>query len=165
MDKIEKIIAIINKICIVIGGLSLLLMMLIGFANVASRCFWRPIKGSFEVIGFLGAVTTAMALGYTQTRKNHVAIDILTNHYNAHWRRRAKTFSYLISALFFTLASWQTTVWGLNIWHSGEKSETLRISYYPFIFIVAIGLGLLAIILFLDFSKGLRQPENHREES
>lgn len=165
MDKIERIIAFINRTCIVIGSVSLLLMMLIGFANVASRCFWRPIKGSFEVIGFLGALTTAMALGYTQTRKNHVAIDILTNHYSAQWRRRAKTFSYFISALFFTLASWQTTVWGLNIWHSGEKSETLRISYYPFIFVVAFGLGLLAVVLFLDFFQGLRQPENHREES
>jgi len=38
-----------------IGSVSLILMMLIGFANVASRCFWRPIKGSFEVVGFLGA--------------------------------------------------------------------------------------------------------------
>ncbi len=163
MDKIEKIIATINRICIVIGGLSLLLMMLIGFANVASRCFWRPIKGSFEVIGFLGAITTAMALGYTQTRKNHVAIDILTNHYSAQWRRRAKTFSYFISALFFAMASWQTTIWGMNIWQSGEKSETLRISYYPFIFIAAFGLGLLAVVLFLDFLQGLQRPEKQEE--
>ncbi len=164
MDKVEKIIAVINRTCIVIGGFSLLLMMLIGFANVASRCFWRPIKGSFEVIGFLGALTTAMALGYTQTRKNHVAIDILTNHYNAHWRRRAKAFSYFISALFFAMASWQTTIWGLNIWHSGERSETLRIIYFPFIFVVSIGLGLLAFTLFLDFLQNLRQPEHHQEE-
>jgi len=163
VDKIEKIIARINKGCIVIGGLSLLLMMLIGFANVASRCFWRPIKGSFEVIGFLGAITTTMALGYTQTRKNHVAIDILTNHYSAQWRRRAKTFSYFISALFFAMASWQTTIWGMNIWQSGEKSETLRISYYPFIFIVVFGLGLLAVVLFLDFFQGLQRPEKQEE--
>lgn len=163
MDKIEKIIAVINRTCMIIGGLSLLLMMLIGFANVASRCFWRPIKGSFEVIGFLGSLATAMALGYTQTRKNHVAIDILTNHYNARWRRRAKSFSYLISALFFAMASWQTTIWGMNIWQSGEKSETLRISYYPFIFIVAFGLGLLAAVLFLDSIQGLQRPEKQEE--
>ena len=163
MGKVEKIIALINRACIFIGSVSLLLMMLIGFANVASRCFWRPIKGSFEVIGFLGAITTAMALGYTQTRKNHVAIDILTNHYRAQWRRRAKTFSYFISALFFAMASWQTTIWGMNIWQSGEKSETLRISYYPFIFIVAFGLGLLAVVLLLDVFQGLQRPEKQEE--
>ena len=164
MDKIEKIIAAINRICIVIGGVSLLLMMLIGFANVASRCFWRPLKGSFEIIGFLGAVTTAMALGYTQTRKNHVAIDILANRYSFRWRQRAKGVSYFVSALFFAMASWQTTLWGMNILQSGETSETLRISYYPFIFVVSFGLGFLAIILFLDFLKTLQPMKKQQEE-
>lgn len=151
MKALKKISSFLNRIFIFIAAIALVLMMLLGFGNVLFRTVWKPIEGSYELIGFLGAVTTALALGYAQIRKNHISVDIITNHYSRRWKKIAHGISYLSTAIFFTLASWQTTLWGTNVWHSGERSETLRIIFFPFVFVVALGFAFLALILLIDF--------------
>jgi TRAP-type C4-dicarboxylate transport system permease small subunit len=159
MNRLEKLAAGINRFCVWISGTALILMMLLGFGNVVSRLAWRPIRGTFEIIGFLGAVTIALALGTTQVHKNHVAVDIVTSHYNPRWRRLTAIISYLITAPFFLVVAWQIWIWGLNVMETGETSETLGIIYYPFIFIVAAGFAFLAGILLLDLVKAVRPAD------
>ena len=158
MNILQKLTDRINRLCVWISGTALILMMLLGFGNVVSRLVWRPIRGTFEIIGFLGAVTIALALGTTQLHKNHVAVDIVTSHYNRRWRRLTAIISYLITAPFFLVVAWQIWVWGRNVMETGETSETLGIIFYPFIFIVAAGFAFLAFILLLDLVKTIR-PE------
>ncbi len=151
MKTLRKISAYLNRIFVFIAAIALVLMMLLGFGNVLFRTVWKPIEGSYELIGFLGAVTTALALGYTQIRKSHISVDIITNHYSKRWRKVVHGISYLSTAVFFALASWQTTLWGTIVWRSGERSETLRIIFFPFVYVVALGFAFLAFILILDF--------------
>ena len=149
-NKLQKLTEGINRFFIWISGAALLLMMTVGFANVVSRLFWRPIRGSFEIIGFLGAVTIALTMGFTQIRKNHVAVDIITNKYNKTWQHITTALGYMITAPFFLVVAWQVGVWGTTILQNGETSETLRIIYYPFVYIVAAGYVFLSLTLFLD---------------
>ncbi len=151
MKALKKISSFLNRIFIFIAAIALVLMMLLGFGNVFFRTVWKPIEGSYELIGFLGAVTTALALGYAQIRKNHISVDIITSHYSRRWKKVVHGISYLSTAIFFALASWQTTLWGTNVWHSGERSETLRIIFFPFVYVVALGFAFLALILLIDF--------------
>ena len=141
----------LNRVFVFIAAVALVLMMLLGFGNVLFRTVWKPIEGSYELIGFLGAVTTALALGYAQIRKSHISVDIITNHYSKWWKKTVHGISYLSTAIFFALASWQTTLWGTIVWNSGERSETLRIIFFPFVYVVALGFAFLAFILVLDF--------------
>ena len=167
MSRIDKLADRINRLFIWVSGGALILMMLLGFSNVLSRTFWRPIKGTFEIIGFAGAVCTAMALGFAQIRKNHVGVDILTTHYSARWRRITRVVSYLISAPFFVVVAWRVAAWGTTVMQSGEISETLQIAYYPVIYCVAAGFAFLALILFFDLFKSinalLHPPRNVRD--
>ena len=151
MELLRKIASFLNRIFIFVAALALVLMMLLGFGNVLFRTFWKPIKGTYELIGYLGSVTTALALGYAQIRKNHISVDIITNHYSKRWKKIVHGISYLTTAIFFGLASWQTTLWGNVVWRTGERSETLRIIFYPFVYIVALGFAFLAFILLVDF--------------
>ncbi|MBN2232090.1 MAG: TRAP transporter small permease [Deltaproteobacteria bacterium] len=155
MISMQKLTTRINRLAIWISGSALILMMALGFGNVVSRIFWRPIVGSFEIIGFLGAVSISLALGFTQIRKNHVAVDIFTDKYTRTWRRLTATVSYLITAPFFLIATRQVFIWGVTVFRSGEMSETLLLPYYPFIFTVAFGLGFLTLILFHDLYKAV----------
>ncbi|MBN2332170.1 MAG: TRAP transporter small permease [Deltaproteobacteria bacterium] len=150
MLTLRKLAERINHLYVWISGATLVMMMALGFGNVISRVLWRPIRGSFEIIGFLGAVTIALSLGFTQIQKNHVAVDIITHKYSKTWRKLTAALSYMITAPFFLVAAWQVGVWGKTILQSGETSETLRIAYYPFIFIVALGFLFLSLTLFLD---------------
>ncbi len=167
MNKLQKIIARINRLFVWISGTALILMMALGFGNVLSRLCWRPIRGTFEIIGFLGAVTIALALGTTQIHKNHVAVDIVTSRYSPGWKKATAIISYLITAPFFFVVAWQITLWGINIMQTGETSETLGIIYYPFVFIVASGFFFLALILLFDLARVIlpesdSQPEKPR---
>jgi TRAP-type mannitol/chloroaromatic compound transport system permease small subunit len=57
--------------------------------------------------------------------------------------------------VFFILVAWQVSVFATTIWKRGETSETLRIVYHPFIYVVAISCALLAFVLFVDLLKSL----------
>ncbi len=156
MNKIDKLADAINRLCVWISGSALIVMMLMGFGNVLSRSFWRPLKGTFEIIGFAGALCTAMALGFAQMRKNHVGVDIITSKYSRRWHRLTAIISYMISVPFFAIVTWRVAAWGMTVMASGERSETLQIAYYPFIFITAAGFGFLALVIFVDLLKVCR---------
>lgn len=151
MNILRKISSFLNRVFIFVAAIALILMMLLGFGNVLFRTILKPIEGTYELIGFLGAVTTALALGYAQIRKDHISVDIITSHYSKRWQKITNGISYLATAIFFALAAWQTEKWGTIVWRSGERSETLRIIYYPFVYVVALGFAFLAFILLIDF--------------
>lgn len=162
MNRLDQFANRFSRVFIWISGSALVLMMLLGFGNVLSRTFWQPIKGTFELIGFLGALCTAMALGYTQIRKNHVGVDIITSKYSKRWQQITEMLSYMITAPFFVVVAWQVAAWGTTIMQSGETSETLQLTYYPVIYVVASGFFFLALILFFDLYKAFKTVFNGR---
>ena len=132
------------------GGVSLLALTLLATMNVALRIFQVPVSGTYEVVSFLGAIVTAGALGYTQKRKDHIVVDILSEKFPAPVKRALDRVSYAILLVFFSIVSWQTFVYGKRLLVTGELSETLKISYYPFVFLVSAGFAVLALTIFLD---------------
>jgi hypothetical protein len=64
--------------------------------------------------------------------------------------------------VFFVLVAWQSGVYATAIWKRGETSETLRIVYHPFVYIVALCCLLLAFVLFIDFLKSLRPQKGEK---
>lgn len=132
------------------GGVSLLTLTLLATMNVALRIFEVPVGGTYEVVSFLGAIVTAGALGYTQKRKDHIVVDILSEKFPAEVKRVLDQGSYILILVFFSIVSWQTFVYGKRLMLTGELSETLKIAYYPFVFLVSLGFAALALTSFLD---------------
>lgn len=132
------------------GGVSLLALTLLATMNVALRIFRVPVSGTYEVVSFLGAIVTAGALGYTQKRKDHIVVDILSGKFPAKVKRALDRVSYALLLVFFSIVSWQTFVYGKRLMLTGELSETLKIAYYPFVFLVGLGFAVLALTILLD---------------
>jgi TRAP-type mannitol/chloroaromatic compound transport system permease small subunit len=63
--------------------------------------------------------------------------------------------SSFLCMIFFALVAWQTAVFATTIWKRGETSETLRIIYHPFVYLVAVCCALLVLVLLIDFLKSL----------
>lgn len=63
--------------------------------------------------------------------------------------------SSFLCTIFFILVGWQTAKYATLIWKRGETSETLRIIYHPFVYVVSICCFLLALVLLIDFLKSL----------
>lgn len=151
MDFLEKIHNLLDKVFLVLGGVAVLALMALATGNVCGRVFGMPYAGAYELVAFLGAVVTAFALGYTQRKKSHIVVDILTETFSKGLKRVLDGISYLIGMIFFGLIAWVILKWGIKIAGSGEVSETLKIAYYPFIYSVALGFGFLCLTLLLDF--------------
>ena len=81
MSILEKISKLMNHAFIFVAGSFMVAMISITCANIFLRIVWIPLKGTFELMGFFGAVVTAFALGYTQAKKAHISVDILVNRF------------------------------------------------------------------------------------
>ncbi len=150
MPFLEKISKLMNHGFIFVAGTFMVAMILITCANIFSRLVWVPVKGTFELMGFFGAVVTAFALGYTQAKKAHISVDILVNRFPKRVQIFLNGINSVICMIFFTLAGWQIAKLGNTLRTSGEVTETLRIIYYPFTYGVALGCFLLSLVLLVE---------------
>lgn len=158
MEVLKRFNRMVTVLMMIIGGVAVLAQMALATTNVALRCFQRPFSGTYELVGFLGAIIIASALGYTQTRKDHIVVDILTSHFPPGLNRVLDIMRHFIEMVFFGAVAWQVFSWGQKIAAYGELSETLKIIYHPFVYGVAFGFVLLSFALLVDFLTTLFAP-------
>jgi len=153
METIEKISDILNRCAGIIAGTILVFMILLTMSNIVLRRVWVPIRGTYEIMGFAGAVVTALAMGFTQKKREHIHVGILVSRFPRSVKKAVFAVNNGLFTLFFLVAAWFVCRRGMTLLETGEVSETLRMVYYPFAFVVAFGCFLLAAMLFIDLLK------------
>jgi TRAP-type C4-dicarboxylate transport system permease small subunit len=155
----DQLTSYLSRFCMIVGGVALLLLVLLATGNVAMRLFHVPFAGTYEIVSFLGALVTAGALAHTQRRKDHIMVDIVTDRFPPLAKRLLDAVSDGLAALLFGIAAWQVYQWGEKLRVSGELSETLQLRYYPFVYGVAAGFGLLTLVLVLQMLRAILRKE------
>jgi TRAP-type C4-dicarboxylate transport system permease small subunit len=153
MVVLEKISNVLNQVLLWIAGLFLVAMIAITGANIVLRQFGLPIRGTFELMGYFGAVVTALALGYTQVKRGHIAVDIVVLRFSERIQTALHGVNHFICAVFFVMVSWQVFKYATTLRETGEVTETLQIIYYPFTYAVALGCLILAFTFLVEFLK------------
>ncbi len=143
----------------VAGGVALLALTVLATANVVLRIVRVPVSGTYEVVSFLGAVVIAGALGYTQKRKDHIVVDILSDRFPGPVKRVLDGVSYALTLFLFSVVSWQTFRYGARLMRTGELSETLKFAFYPFVFLVSAGFAVFALTLLIDLLETVWRKE------
>jgi len=159
MRILERITKFLNRVLVWIAGVFLVAMVILTCADVLLRLFWKPITGSVELVAFFSAIVTAFALGYTQSRRGHISVDVLINLFPGSVRRGLNILSSAICSAFFLVVAWRIAKWSTIVWKTGEITETLRIAYYPFSYGVAFGCIILALVFLTELIKSLLYPE------
>lgn len=152
LDRINNA---INLFLMVLAGIFLAGMIALTCANVFLRAVWIPIAGTFELMGYFGAVITAFALGYTQMKKGYIAVDIVVLGFSKRIQNVLNAVNAIICTAFFVLLTWQISKYAANLHRTGEVTETLQIIYYPFTYAVSVGCGALALVFFVELLKNL----------
>ncbi len=150
MAFLNKFALTLNRILIAIGCGVLVLMIFLTCANIFLRTVWVPIQGTYELMGYFGAVLTAFALGYTQIHRGHISVDLLVLGFSPKTRKTLEGINNLICMVFFSLVAWRIALYGTTLWNTGEITETLRIVYYPFVYAVALGCATLSLIFLTE---------------
>jgi TRAP-type C4-dicarboxylate transport system permease small subunit len=160
---LDKIDFVLRKVLIFTAGVFLVAILILTCANIVMRRFGLPIQGTFELTGLFGAITAAAVLGFTQTKKDNIAVDILVNYFPPAMKKYVAVMNNAACAAFSLLAAWEITKIGLRQLSNGEVTETLRIIPYPFVFISAFGFAALALVFIIDLIKNFATAEGDKK--
>lgn len=155
MGFLDKASQFLSQVLLWIAGCFLGAMIILTCANIFLRSVWKPVTGTFELMGYFGAIVTAFALGYTQIGRGHISVDILVIRFSEKTQRVLNGINHFICTIFFAIAAWQISTYATTLLKTGEITETLRIIYYPFTYGVAFGCAILSLVFLTDFLKSV----------
>jgi len=134
---------------------ALIAMMLLTTSDVTLRYFGYPIKGTYEVVTFLFAAVVAFPIAYTQVLRGHIAIEFLVSRFPERVQAVLESIAHFLGLGVFCLLTWQVGLLGAKFWSIGQVSETLKFSYFPFVWGVAFGCAMMSVVLLIDLSKSV----------
>jgi len=130
-------------------------MMVITCLDVVLRLFRRPIPGTYEIVGFLGAVFASFSLGYTSLHRGHIAVDFLVQKLGTRQQAVVDALNAFICSILFGLLTRQCLGYAADLKGAGEVSMTLQMPVYPFVYGLAAGCLLLSLVLAVQTFKSL----------
>ena len=139
-----------------VGVVILALMMALTVADVTMRYFFnKPVLGSFEITEYMMALLAALTIGYAAVKNAHVNVDLVISRLPERSQGFVSIFTNLICVILFTLTSWRIIYESLVLREAGSVSAALSIPEYPFVFILGIGFGIIAIVFLLQFLESI----------
>lgn len=125
-------------------------MMFLTSADIVLRLFRRPILGTYEIVGFLGAVVVGLAMAQTTLERGHVAVQVVVTRLSPQVQEIIYLITHLLSLLLFALLAWECVKYGNDFRASGEVSLTLRMPFYPVVYGIAFSAVVVCMVLFVD---------------
>ena len=140
-----------------ISGIALTLMMCLVFFNVILRLVWRPVLGTYEFTALLASITISFGLAHCAAQKGHVAISLFSDKFPRRVQGICEAIVGAIGTCLFSVLAWQSVIYAGVIRRSGEVSFTTEVPFWPFIFGIAFGFLMLAIVNFIDFLNSFKK--------
>ena len=110
------------------------------------------------MIGLLLVCAGTWGLAYCQMEKGHINVTVLLDRFPLRVQAIVHSVAYLVGLVGFSLICWRTLLLTKRyISEKGHITDTLHIPYYPFTLMMAIGAGMLALILFVDLVRSVRE--------
>ena len=157
MLRLERTVAAASNWFNYVACAAVVVMMLLSCADVFLRLVSSPIPGTYEMVGLLGAVIIAFAMAYTSLQRGHVAVEMIYEKLPPRTQIVIDSAGSLIGAALFGMIAWQSAVYGIDLRQSGEVSLTLQMPLYPIVYGIALGCGLLALVLLMDLIKSFKK--------
>jgi TRAP-type C4-dicarboxylate transport system permease small subunit len=137
----------------VIAGIALTFIMLLTVADVGLRLFGRPIVGTFELVGFGGAVAIGFGIPITSWMRGHIFVDFFVGKFPKGAAAAMNIFTRLLGIGIFLLTGWNLFLLAGELLSSGEVSLTRHIPFYPIAYGLAVCCLLQCLVLITDIIK------------
>ena len=160
MDNFYKISnKIQSSITAVLGRCSALLMIAVTLFALA-EIFRRYIFGVVfewgqDAVIYMMVSSVAFYICVTQINRNHLVMSAVLQLLNTKGFHRTVGFCKIFVSLFvsiftcsLTYTAYSTVEYSIKI---GERTESLFFFMWPFYFILALGMGLMSLVAFLQF--------------
>ncbi len=153
MVKLRRLVESISRYLYWIAGAALASMMFLTVADVILRAFKRPILGTYELVGYLGALCIGFAIPQTSLDKGHVLMDFITERLKGLPSRALYWLTRLLGMAIFAVIAWNLYLMGNDLLTKQEVTLTLHLPQYP----VAYGIAFCSLVECLVLLTDLRQ--------
>src|SRR5438876_773656 len=125
----------------------LLAMMLLTFVDVVARyVFNRPVRGAFEVTELMLVVLIFAGLPLVSWADEQALMDFVDRLLGARAQRGLERAVQLVCAAVMFLLTWLMWLKADRIWAYRDATDVLRIVYGPFVYFMAVMIGLSGLI-------------------
>jgi TRAP-type C4-dicarboxylate transport system permease small subunit len=147
---------VVRKLAVMMRNVSeaaIVVMLFLTCADIFMRSFRMPIRGVYDLVSFLGAITVSFAMGYTSMENGHVAVSAVVNKFPERTQAFIRMVVNLLSFGLFAVISWQCFLYASDLWKSGEISPTVSLPYYPIVYGISFSAAVLCLVLFATFGE------------
>jgi TRAP-type C4-dicarboxylate transport system permease small subunit len=160
MKILSAIVTALSRVMYSIAGVALTAMMFLTVADVILRTFKRPIVGTYELVGLLGAVVIGFAIPQTSRVQGHVIMDFLTGRLPVGLQKVLQVLTRLLAIATFFIIAWNLWILGSDYSRTGETTLTLQLPLYPVAYGIAICCFIECLVLFVELLQvGKRETE------
>lgn len=146
----------------------LVMMFLTAFDVIGRASFNSPIKGTYELMGYMLSIFVLTGIAYTQQQKANVSVPLLVAKLPLRVQKIIRLIFYLLILAFFALLISPAWTEGMYALRAGRHSDMLHIPAYPFKIFICVGIALLCLELLVDLItmfKGQKTPSISRSHS
>jgi TRAP-type C4-dicarboxylate transport system permease small subunit len=127
------------------------IMWLIDANALSRKIFNAPITGTLEITEALMVFAILLPMGYTQMRRGHIRVTLITGHFPPRLGKYFFVFSLLVGCIFAAWATYASFNFFMRSYNINEHAwGSIRIPIYPAKGAVALGMFLLSIQFLLD---------------
>ena len=98
----------------------------------------RPIVGTYELVGLLGALVIGFSIPLTSWFRGHIYVDFFIFRFSQKTRNAFNIATRCLGIFLFLMIGWNLFKYGMDLHRAGEVSLTLQLPFYPIVF----GVGL-----------------------
>lgn len=150
MTSLSGFVRSVAKLCDKIAQLGVFAMLVLVVANIVMRQLGKPLAGTYDYVGFILALTVAFSLAHCAFEMGHTRVEMLVDRFAPRVAALVDTMTGLLSFGFFAVITWQCLALAGDIRRSGEVSMTALVPFYPYIYGMAFGCGLLAVAILVQ---------------
>lgn len=148
MKQLTGMVQSISGILDKLAGVCIFAVMLLVVSNIIMRtAFSRPILGTYELVGFLTAMGIGLALAHCAFQDGHIAVSFIMERFPVKIQALVDVCVNAVALVFWAMAAWSLGKYGQSMMLKGLVSPSAEIPIYPFIYLLALGLGGLCLVL------------------
>lgn len=144
----NKFMEIINSWLQNVAAVVLFIIMLLVIANILLRPFAMAVPGVFDLVVILTPVTISLSLAYCAVKDGHVAVSMLVDKFSKRVQNIIDFTMGIISTVALLIATLYVVQRAAIMQQNNEVTTTILIPFAPFILLIAVGVGMLALVVF-----------------
>jgi TRAP-type C4-dicarboxylate transport system permease small subunit len=138
---------------VVLGAMVLMLIVSV----IMRRAFNAPMKGVFELSEFGMVMVTFLFVSAQYFKPDSMVMDTFIEKFPKTVKRINNTFIFLLDVVILAITSWQLYAYGLRVQDGRQVSKILEIPIYPFVYLGAVCMLLLALVFVMKFLFSLNE--------